>query len=238
MAGIAFGDYGCGGHGARDPRRPHESVSGNGTQRHRRRRAADCLWSARAARVGGGGNGGVPAMSLVYDPQTGTYQMVRPVYAGDRLCVARNRAMDIRKLQAGLSRRRWVTTPRRSTRTPVDYPGLQAPVRQTARPVRTAQRSVASVERPRGRDWRKTALVIGGSTATGAGIGAAGRRKERRAHRCGNRRRRQHAVWSIADEIGSHDCTTQSPLDTLEHWSRVGAGGCELDGLDFRPLRF
>jgi len=28
------------------------------------------------------------------------------------------------------------------------------------------------VERPRGRDWKKTALVIGGTTATGAGLGA------------------------------------------------------------------
>ena len=33
------------------------------------------------------GMAGVPAMSVVYDPQTGTYQMARPVYAGDRLAL-------------------------------------------------------------------------------------------------------------------------------------------------------
>ena len=35
------------------------------------------------------------------------------------------------------------------------------------RPVRTA-----SVERRPGRDWKKTAMVIGGSSAAGAGVGA------------------------------------------------------------------
>jgi hypothetical protein len=56
--------------------------------------------------------------------------------------------------------------------TPADYQSVQAPVAQTVRPVRTSQRSVTTVERARGRDWKKTALVIGGSSATGAGIGA------------------------------------------------------------------
>jgi hypothetical protein len=43
-----------------------------------------------------------------------------------------------------------------------------------ARRVTTARRAVSSssIERPRGRDWKKTALVIGGTTATGAGLGA------------------------------------------------------------------
>jgi hypothetical protein len=42
------------------------------------------------------------------------------------------------------------------------------------RRVTTSRRSVSSssIERPRGRDWKKTALVIGGTTATGAGLGA------------------------------------------------------------------
>ena len=42
------------------------------------------------------------------------------------------------------------------------------------RRVATARRAVSSssIERPRGRDWKKTALVIGGTTATGAGLGA------------------------------------------------------------------
>jgi hypothetical protein len=40
----------------------------------------------------------------------------------------------------------------------------------TPRAVRTSQTS--QVERSSGRDWKKTALVIGGTTATGAGLGA------------------------------------------------------------------
>ena len=38
----------------------------------------------------------------------------------------------------------------------------------------TTRRAVSSssIELPRGRDWKKTALVIGGTTATGAGLGA------------------------------------------------------------------
>jgi hypothetical protein len=49
---------------------------------------------------------------------------------------------------------------------------------ETARPVTTVSRPVvverrpARVERSSGRDWTKTAMVIGGSTAAGAGIGA------------------------------------------------------------------
>ena len=39
------------------------------------------------------------------------------------------------------------------------------------RRVTTTRRTVSSVERPR-RNWTKTALVIGGTTATGAGLGA------------------------------------------------------------------
>lgn len=65
------------------------------------------------------------------------------------------------------------------------YPGAQPAVYQVSEPraVRTvaaapAPRRVASsrrverVERAPGRDWRKAALVIGGSTAGGAGLGA------------------------------------------------------------------
>ena len=55
------------------------------------------------------------------------------------------------------------------------YPAYQpvaAPVR-TVTTVQPAPRQVTRVvERERGRDWKKTALVIGGSTATGAGVGA------------------------------------------------------------------
>ena len=53
---------------------------------------------------------------------------------------------------------------------PVAYETYAPAPRRAAtapRAVRTSQ-----VERARGRDWKKTALVIGGTTATGAGLGA------------------------------------------------------------------
>src|SRR5262245_30211319 len=63
---------------------------------------------------------------------------------------------------------------------PARYASSNALVRPTTydtyapapRRVTTTRRTVSSVERPRGRDWKKTALVIGGTTATGAGVGA------------------------------------------------------------------
>jgi hypothetical protein len=55
---------------------------------------------------------------------------------------------------------------------PVSYDMYQAPRPATtvARTTRTAPRRV--VERAPGRDWTRTALVIGGTTAAGAGLGA------------------------------------------------------------------
>ena len=63
---------------------------------------------------------------------------------------------------------------------PYGYASYQpAPVYAEARPVRTVaaaqpapRTSTRIVERAPRRDWKKTALVIGGSTATGAGVGA------------------------------------------------------------------
>jgi hypothetical protein len=59
------------------------------------------------------------------------------------------------------------------------YPAYQQVAVPVAAPVRTvttvqdAPRQTARVmERAPRRDWKKTALVIGGSTATGAGVGA------------------------------------------------------------------
>jgi hypothetical protein len=112
-----------------------------------------------------------PAMSMVYDPQTGMYQMVRAVPTGQTFGLPES-AYGYQPAVPG----RVVSMPVGYTpvgyTTPADYRSVQAPVARTASPVRTSQRSVATVERARGRDWTKTALVIGGSSATGAGIGA------------------------------------------------------------------
>lgn len=67
---------------------------------------------------------------------------------------------------AGEGDDRWVTR---------DEPTIVRPTRTVRtvvvdEPVRTSRRVTRVVERPR-RDWKKAAMIIGGTTATGAGIG-------------------------------------------------------------------
>jgi hypothetical protein len=50
------------------------------------------------------------------------------------------------------------------------YDAYPAPVQRVATPARRT--SSARVERSSGRDWQKTVMVIGGTTAAGAGLGA------------------------------------------------------------------
>ena len=53
------------------------------------------------------------------------------------------------------------------------YQPMAAPLAAPVRTVTTVPRQTTRVvERAPQRDWKKTALVIGGSTATGAGVGA------------------------------------------------------------------
>ena len=56
------------------------------------------------------------------------------------------------------------------------YQGASVPVAAPVRTVTTVEQAPRQttrvVERAPRRDWKKTALVIGGSTATGAGVGA------------------------------------------------------------------
>jgi hypothetical protein len=57
---------------------------------------------------------------------------------------------------------------------PADYSVAQAPVRtvRNVAPRRTQTSSRVVDDDAPGRNWKKTALVIGGSTAAGAGVGA------------------------------------------------------------------
>ena len=56
---------------------------------------------------------------------------------------------------------------------PASYQTYEAPAPRRAASVAHARAvPVSRVERARGRDWKKTAMVIGGSTAAGAGLGA------------------------------------------------------------------
>ena len=53
---------------------------------------------------------------------------------------------------------------------PVGYDAYPAAPRVS--PARITRTAPVRVERARGRDWTKTAMVIGGTTAAGAGLGA------------------------------------------------------------------
>ena len=64
----------------------------------------------------------------------------------------------------------------------------EAPQRTVYRTAAPAQERVVTREQS-GRSWKKTAMVIGGSTAGGAGVGAHRRRQEGRADRRSARRR-------------------------------------------------
>ena len=113
-------------------------------------------------------------MPIVYDPQTGMYLQARPMFANERIALPDSgpgygyQAVPV-QYNAPAGYRPAVYT------TPVEYPVAQAPAVRTTRTVAAAPRRTAATrvvdDRAPGRNWKKTALVIGGSTATGAGIG-------------------------------------------------------------------
>ena len=109
------------------------------------------LLSPRAAAAPYGG---------VTDLRGDAYQLARPMPVNDVISLNDQAAYD----RYVASRRALATAPIETVR--------------TARPIRATQtysaprRTVTSVERAPGRDWKKTALIIGGSTAAGAGVGA------------------------------------------------------------------
>jgi hypothetical protein len=105
---------------------------------------------------------------VVYDPQTGMYQLVRPASANEQILLPAANGYGYQPTP--------YATPVGYTQSVYTAPATQprfveSPVSSAPRAVRTTERTVTRVERP-GRNWKKTAFVIGGSTATGAGIGA------------------------------------------------------------------
>jgi hypothetical protein len=111
---------------------------------------------------------GVP---VIYDPQTGMYQPARPMFANERIALPDGPAFGYQGMPAQygtpIGYRPAVYT------TPAEYPVAQAPAARTTRTAAAPQRASATrvVDRAPSRNWKKTALVIGGSTATAAGIG-------------------------------------------------------------------
>lgn len=107
-------------------------------------------------RVGAGPAWGGDARYLATPASAGAAQFGQPVYVSDR-----------------------VALPDGYTAVPTQYGYVAAPAPVSApRAVRTSsaytspRTSIARAERTNGRDWMKTALVIGGSSAAGAGVGA------------------------------------------------------------------
>jgi hypothetical protein len=106
----------------------------------------------------------LPAGLVQYDPRVDTYQFARPVNAVERVGVMGDPNATY------------------AMRAPIAYPNVvrpaaaydpyvqSAPARRIVRSSET--RSTARVERRSGRDWKHTAMVVGGTTAAGAGIGA------------------------------------------------------------------
>src|SRR5437773_7322126 len=109
---------------------------------------------------------------LVFDPQTGTYQPARPMFASERIALPDGPAYGYQ----GMPVQYTVPAGYRPAvyTTPVEYPVAQAPAVRTTRTAAAPQRASTTrvVERAPGRDWKKTAMVIGGTTAASAGVGA------------------------------------------------------------------
>jgi hypothetical protein len=102
-----------------------------------------------------------PGDIVSLDSRGAAYQTARPVYASERVAV--DPYVDARDPRA------YPAYAPASAR-PAYVPASARPVYASQAPA-TPQRTVTRVERAPGRDWKKTALVIGGSTAAGAGLG-------------------------------------------------------------------
>ena len=89
-------------------------------------------------------------------PYANPYQVARPIPASDIVSLGQPSYDPYAEARAGLA-----------------YPASDVRAVRAAQNSAPARRTVATrVERAPGRDWKKTALVIGGTTAAGAGLGA------------------------------------------------------------------
>ena len=95
------------------------------------------------------------------------YSSARPMLASERIGIADDGTVLYNYPNNGMAR----YTSTGALVQPAAYQTYAPAPRRVAAPRRAATQT-RYVERPRGRDWKKTALVIGGTTATGAGLGA------------------------------------------------------------------
>jgi hypothetical protein len=97
------------------------------------------------------------------------YPGARPILAGDRVVLDEGDGY-LRLAPYRYGAGQTLAYPASDVRTVSGYDGAPAPRRIVS--TRQTTRSVPARSAQSGRDWRKTALVIGGTTATGAGLGA------------------------------------------------------------------
>jgi hypothetical protein len=106
---------------------------------------------------------------IQYDARGDAYQLARPVYASERMNLSGDP-------YAPYPVRTVTTYPANGVRqAPASDPYDEPAPRRVARTTSTsssAPRTATQVERSSGRDWKKTVMVIGGSSAAGAGLGA------------------------------------------------------------------
>jgi len=107
---------------------------------------------------------------IQYDPRQAS-ELARPMYAGERPM-----GIDVADPYSPYTRTptAYSTSSVRPVQAAYDpyVASAAAPAPQRVVTTSPAPRTTTRVERAPGRDWKKTAMVIGGSTAAGAGIGA------------------------------------------------------------------
>ena len=103
-----------------------------------------------------------------YDPRGQGVALARPMYASERVDLTDPYYSPYAGARAPMA------YPVNSVRQVPAYDPYVAASAPAPRPVvtRTVPQTTRVVERKPGRDWKKTAMVIGGSSAAGAGLGA------------------------------------------------------------------
>jgi hypothetical protein len=107
--------------------------------------------------------------AIQYDARGQAYELARPMYASER-----SAGIDVADPYSPYAARTPMAYPVNSVR-PVQaaYDPYVAPAPRRVVTTTSAPRTTTRVvERAPGRDWKKTAMVIGGTTAAGAGLGA------------------------------------------------------------------
>jgi uncharacterized protein YcfJ len=106
-----------------------------------------------------------PAGLVQYDPRADGYQLARPA-SMERVALTGDP-------YAPYALRTPVTYPMNTARPVAAYdPSAQTAPAPRRVVTSTQARNTAQAERRAGRDWKRTAMVVGGSTAAGAGVGA------------------------------------------------------------------